>query len=88
MDKLIERLAVMPRKRREALILVRGHGYSYKEDAGLVAQNERGGAQPMLLPRAAFESPQEERARMRPDRHRFAHGPEMNIARHRHRTSA
>ncbi|MDQ0610937.1 tripartite-type tricarboxylate transporter receptor subunit TctC [Variovorax sp. W1I1] len=38
---------------------------AYKEDADLVAQTERGGAQPMLLPRAAFERfLQEERARM------------------------
>ncbi|WPG41144.1 sigma-70 family RNA polymerase sigma factor [Variovorax sp. EBFNA2] len=33
LDRLIERLAVMPRKRREAFILVRIHGYSYKEAA-------------------------------------------------------
>ncbi len=33
LDRLVERLAAMPRKRREAFILVRIHGYTYKEAA-------------------------------------------------------
>ncbi len=40
LERLLERLAVMPRKRREAFILVRIHGYAYKEAAAHMGLSE------------------------------------------------